>query len=119
MAVATTAETKPGQHPREVRASLGISREQMARLFDVSARTIERWEARDDPPPGRAARRLLAQLQEIADLAHIVYTPKGVERFMTTPFPVFDGHTALEVIEAGDASAVFGALAADYEGSIT
>ena len=116
--MATTSEAKPGLHPREIRASLGISRERMARLFDVSAKTIERWEAREDLPPSNAARRLLVQLQEIAELAHIVYTPKGVERFMTTPFPAFDGRTALQVIEAGDTERVFGALAGTYEGAI-
>ena len=33
-------------HPRDVRRTLGLSRERMARLFDVSAKTVERWESR-------------------------------------------------------------------------
>ncbi|MGH2585783.1 MAG: transcriptional regulator [Dehalococcoidia bacterium] len=88
----------------------------MARLFDVSVRTMERWESRDTPPASPHARRRLAELQEIADLAHIIYKPEGVTLFLTTPFPTFDGRTALQVIESGRADLVVDALAADYEG---
>ena len=104
-------------HPREIRARLGLSRERMARLFDVSAKTIERWEARETPPASPHARKRLAELQEIAELAHIVYQPEGVTVFLATPFPTFDGRTALQMIEAGQAERVMGALAEDYEGT--
>jgi hypothetical protein len=57
----------------------------------------------------------LERFPEIADLALTGYTPKGVKLFMTTPSPRFDGRTALELIEAGEAQRVLSALAADYE----
>ncbi len=104
-------------HPLDVRRTLGLSRERMARLFDVSAKTVERWESRASPPPSPHGRRRLAELQEIAELGHVVYTPDGFTLFLTTPFPIFDGHTALQMIEAGQAERVMAALAEDYEGT--
>lgn len=105
-----------GAHPRELRRLLNLSRERMARLLDVSAKTIERWEQRDERPSSTQVRQRLAQLQEIAQLGHIVYTPEGFSMFLTTPFPTFDGRTALQMIELGQAEQVLGALAEDYEG---
>lgn len=102
---------------RRIRAALGISRERMGRLLDVSAKTIERWEESDRLPTSAAAAMRLAKLQEIVDLGLIVYTPAGFVLFMSTPFPAFGGLTALQLIERGDAETVMGALAADYEGS--
>jgi DNA-binding transcriptional regulator YiaG len=110
------AEVTSALHVRSMRDALGLSRERMARLLDVSAKTIERWEARNEPPVNRTARQRLAQIQEIVELGLIVYTPKGFHHFMTLPMPAFDGRTALQLIEQGDAERVFGELAADYEG---
>lgn len=88
----------------------------MARMFDVSAKTIERWEARPEPPSSQAARRRLVQLREIVDLGTIVYTPEGFAWFLTTPMPVFDNRTALHLIEADQAERVVAALVEGYEG---
>ncbi|HEY7030192.1 MAG TPA: antitoxin Xre/MbcA/ParS toxin-binding domain-containing protein [Thermomicrobiales bacterium] len=57
----------------------------------------------------------LAQFPDIAQLALAVYTPEGVRLFMTEPSSRFDGRTALELLESGDAQRVLSALAADYE----
>jgi hypothetical protein len=57
----------------------------------------------------------LAQFPEIAQLALAVYTPKGVRLFMTERSSRFDGRTALELLEIGEAQLVLSALAADYE----
>ena len=101
---------------RRLRQALGLSRERMARLLDVSAKTVERWEARDALPTRRADQRLIAQLQEIVDLGLVVYTPEGFHKFMTLRHPVFEGRTALQLIENGEGDAVFGELAGEYEG---
>lgn len=103
-------------HPRDVRRALDLSRERMARLFDVSVKTIERWEARAEPPAGPQVRRRLAQIREIVELGQIVYTPEGFSLFLTTPLPTFDGQTALQMIASGQAERVLAALAEDYEG---
>jgi hypothetical protein len=88
----------------------------MARLLDVSTRTIERWEERNELPVSSASRTQLATLGQIADLGTIVYGAETFQRFMALPMPAFSGRTALQVIEQGQADRVYGALAADYEG---
>ena len=88
----------------------------MARLLDVSAKTIERWEAQGALPASRAVRERLAKLQEIARLGLLVYTSAGFHRFLTIPLPEFEGRTALQMIELGQEDRVIAALAADYEG---
>ena len=104
--------------PGELRRDLSLSRERMARLVDVSAKTVERWEHQRGLPSGASSRvrEQLAQIQEIRDLGLIVYTPDGFQLFLKTPLPTFAGRTALQMIEQGHAKAVLAALASDYEG---
>jgi hypothetical protein len=104
--------------PDELRRDLSLSRERMARLVDVSAKTIERWEHQRSLPAGASARirTQMAQIQEVRDLGLCVYTPAGLRQFLKTPLPTFDGRTPLQMIEQGRADAVIAALAADYEG---
>jgi DNA-binding XRE family transcriptional regulator len=107
--------------PGELRRDLSLSRERMARLIDVSAKTVERWEHQQGLPLGASSRvrEQLAQIQEIRDLGLIVYTPEGFQLFLKTPLPEFEGKTALQMIEQGRADAVLDALAADYEGVVS
>lgn len=104
--------------PDELRRDLGLSRERMARLVDVSAKTIERWEQLPSLPAGASSRirTQLAQIQEVRDLGLCVYTPEGFRQFLKTPLPAFAGRTPLQMIEQGKVDAVIAALAADYEG---
>ena len=107
--------------PGELRHDLGLSRERMARLVDVSAKTIERWEHQQSLPMGASSRvrAQLAQIRAIRDLGLVVYTPEGFQLFLKTPLPEFEGRTALQMIEQGRADAVLDALAADYEGVVS
>ncbi len=84
-----------------IRRLMNLSRERMGRLLDVSAKTVERWEARNELPRNRLLRYRLAQIQEIAQLGLMVYTREGFDLFLTTPMGVFEGHTALQFIEIG------------------
>jgi hypothetical protein len=102
--------------PLQLRHELRLSRERMARLMDVSAKTIERWEARSDIPAAPTTRQRLASIREILDLGQIVYTADGFQAFLMTPQPRFHGATALHVIEMGRTAEVLAALAEDYEG---
>ena len=102
--------------PGNLRSAFGLSRERMARLVDVSAKTIERWEASASPPAGRVARQRWTVLQQIASVGLLVYTPAGFQAFLTTPLPTLEGRTPLQTIEAGREREVFAALVADYEG---
>jgi hypothetical protein len=102
--------------PSELRHDLDLSRERMARLVDVSSKTVERWEARQAPPADPRVRSQLARIQEMRDLGLSVYTPEGFREFLRTPLPTFGGKTALQMIEQGGIDDVIAALAADYEG---
>jgi transcriptional regulator with XRE-family HTH domain len=106
----------PPVEPLRLREELRLSRERMARLMDVSAKTIERWETREALPANRSARERLSRIHEITELGRAVYSEEGLQRFLSTPLPVFDGATALQMIEIGQADRVLAALAADYEG---
>jgi transcriptional regulator with XRE-family HTH domain len=101
---------------RKLRADLGLSRERFGRLLDVSAKTVERWEAQGALPSGQMVRQRLAQLGEIAELGLIVYPPEVFRQLLASPAPRFGGHTALQLVELGQGERVLGALAADYEG---
>ncbi len=104
--------------PDELRRDLSLSRERMARLVDVSAKTVERWEHQHSLSPRTSSRiRVqLAQIQEVRDLGLRVYTPKGFRQFLRTPLPTFAGRTPLQMIEQGKTDDVIAALASDYEG---
>jgi DNA-binding XRE family transcriptional regulator len=102
--------------PQELRHELRLSRERMARLMDVSAKTIERWEARPEAPAAPSARERLTSIREILDLGRIVYTADGFQAFLTTPQPRFQGTTALQLMEIGRTADVLAALSEDYEG---
>jgi hypothetical protein len=122
----TQLQVAPGAiDPRALRGALGISRERMARLLDISWKTVERVEAaasRDAAarlPSSTAASERLAAIQQIVDLGLTVYTREGFAHFVSTPLATFGGLTALQLIERGQAGEVLGALATDYEGAAT
>lgn len=102
--------------PRDLRDAFRLSRERLARLIGVSAKTIERWEARPTQPARDDARARMAQLREIAELGATVYTRERLGDFMGTPLAEFEGLTPLQLIERGQAERVLAALASDYEG---
>lgn len=110
--------------PRELRRDLNLSRERMARLIDVSSKTIERLEEQDSSPTGSKghapstskARARLAHIQEMRDLGLMVYTGEGFRQFLRTPLPIFKSRTPLQMIEQGEIDQVIAALASDYEG---
>jgi DNA-binding transcriptional regulator YiaG len=101
-----------------LRTTLGISRERMGRLLDVSARTIQRWEDTDQLPSNRWVRAVLVDLDRILALGEEVFTPEGLQIVMTKPQPAFDGKTGLEMMESGRSSDVYGEFAGAYEGYI-
>lgn len=108
--------TPPSLNPRSIRRSLGISRDRMGRLLEVTSKTVARLEDQDRLPAQSAAATRLAKLKELADLGLLVYTPEGFAQFMATPLPAFGGLNALQMIERGDIERVFAELASTYEG---
>jgi transcriptional regulator with XRE-family HTH domain len=119
MATEVMRKPAPAVPLRELRAALGLSRERMARLLDVSAKTIERWECSGKPPSQQTPLRRLAQLEQIVELGRMVYQPNGLPLLMKTPLPIFEGRTPQQLIEADEGYRVVGLLATEYEGAIT
>lgn len=103
--------------PRDLRDAFRLSRERLARLLGVSAKTVERWEARPTHPAREDTRARMAQLREIAELGAAVYTRERLADFLDAPLAEWNGLTALQLIERGEADRVIAALASDYEGS--
>ena len=102
--------------PADVRQQLRLSRERMARILRVSAKTVERWEQRQRLPDDEAVQRVFTQLMQIADLAHAIYTKEGIGVFLASPMDSLDGRTPLEMMSLGDYEQVIAILAADFEG---
>ncbi|MBA2759396.1 MAG: transcriptional regulator [Chloroflexia bacterium] len=99
-----------------IRHDLGVSRERMARVLDVSSRTVARWEDQQQLPSNRWLVQVLVQLQNIVDLGLESLTREGLHIFMTSPQPVFGNRSGIELVEAGEAETVYGELASLYEG---
>ena len=112
----TAARTPPTIQPRRIRQCLGISRDRMARLLEVTSKTVARLEEEERLPAQAAAATRLARLKELADLGLLVYSSEGFALFMATPLPVFGGLTALQLVERGEIERVFAELASTYEG---
>ena len=103
--------------PRDLREVFRLSRERLARLIGVSAKTVERWEAKPTRPARDEIRARMAQLHQIADLGAAVYTREGLADFLDAPLAEWGGLTALQLIERGEADRVLASLASDYEGA--
>ena len=99
-----------------IRAQLSLSQEKLSNLLKVSSKTINRAEKQQIPLKDIDVRNRLAKLQEIATLGLMVYTNDGLKEFLTTPLPIFDKHTAMDLMSIGEYDRVIGALAADFEG---
>jgi len=102
--------------PSQLRRDFALSRERMARLVDVSSKTIARWEEQQALPANSRVRSQLLDLHEIRELGLLVYTLEGFQQFLKTPLPIFGGKTALQMVEQGQSGSVIAALASDYEG---
>jgi hypothetical protein len=88
----------------------------MARVCDVSAKTIERWEETGALPANSMHRLRLTTLREIVELGRVVYREEGFRLFLTTPLRSFESRTPLQAMETGQLERVRRALAGDYEG---
>lgn len=99
---------------RGLRAALGFSRESIARVLEVSTRTIERWEGGAETENALALRRL-DELSEIVQLGQEIYGD-DLARFMTTPRRSIDYRTPAAALVRGDLDDVLGILAQAHEG---
>ena len=96
-------------------ANLPLSYERMGGIFQVSSKTVQRWKE-GQSTPSRHALVTLSKLSEIIRFGLKIYTPEGLEEFLTIPLPCFGHRAAIELIAEGRNAEVMGALADDYEG---
>lgn len=111
-----SAVISPQPSIQEIRNDLGISREKMARVFDVSSKTIDRWEKQPNPLREADDAKTLEDLKLIVELGQLVWGDAGFRRFLTLPQPVLNGRTPLQMLERGDLASVLSMVATDYEG---
>lgn len=110
------ARTIPTIDLMKIRTDMGLSREKMARIVDVSSKTIERWEKGETFPTSRRVNQLYREMREMVELGLMVFTVEGFKWLITQPVPALDDRTPYEMLELGDVESVTGFLAAGYEG---
>ena len=111
-----TIATSPRLDSATIRQKLSLSQEKLSNLLKVSSKTVNRAEKQHLPLKDADAQARLAKLDEIVTLGLMVYTLDGLKEFLTTPLPVFDRYTALDLMQIGEFDRVISALAADFEG---
>jgi transcriptional regulator with XRE-family HTH domain len=99
---------------RGLRSALGFSRESIARVLDVSTRTVERWEGGTNTDNAEVMRRL-DELSEVVRLGQEIYGD-DLARFMATPRQSLGNRTPAAVLVRGDLDDVLGILSQAYEG---
>lgn len=99
---------------RELRATLGFSRESLARALDVSTRTVERWEAGATTDNADALRRI-GELAETAALGREILG-SDLRRFLATPRRSLRDRSPAAALMRGDLADVLGVLAQAHEG---
>ncbi len=101
----------------DIRKGLSLSQEGLARMLNVSVKTISRWEKEALQPSQSEPRAKLSKLKEITELGHLIYTTEGLHEFLSTSLPIWNGRTGFELMQLGDFEPVIAALAADFEGT--
>jgi len=101
-----------------IRRDLGLSAEYMARMLQVSTKTINRWEENEHIPENLNHDRLLriTKIKEIIKLGLEVYTPKGLRNFLFEPQPGLSYKKPYDLILSGEYDTVISALVDDLEG---
>lgn len=105
----------PERDLRALRADLGLSQESFSRALDVSARSVERWEAKGTTTADADTGRRVALLSEILRLAREVYG-NDVLLFLSTPRRSLGQRTPKEALVRGDLEAVRLVLIRSLEG---
>ena len=95
--VSTAAPDPPGM----LRAALGLSRADFARMVGLSPRSVASWESGVDLKP--AAVRTIVEVDRLrVKLAHAFTAPNQFAAWLKSPLELFGGATPLEVIERGE-----------------
>lgn len=83
---------------RHLRARLGLTQEEYARMLGVTWTTVSRWERGQARPDARGLAKL-ARLQELLDLIGDAIRPQDVPRFLSTPHAELRGYPPIELLD--------------------
>jgi len=82
-----------------VRGTLKLSQEKIARVLDVSIRTIVRWEREGESPPLLEGERL-DLIFEVCGLAKEVMEPKDIPAWFTSPKSALSGERPIDMLSS-------------------
>src|SRR5262245_36762894 len=110
----------PKRHPttqrvRDLRAALGMSQTEYARLLACSVRTLADVE-QGRREPSEAAIRQQTQIARLCKAAKRVMAPAAVAAWILAPNPAFSGLKPVELIERGEIDKLWRALYAAESG---
>ena len=83
---------------RRLRARLGLTQEQYARLLGVTWTTVSRWERGQAKPDAKGLAKL-GRLQEILNLIGDAIRPQDLPRFLTAPHAELKGYPPVDLLE--------------------
>lgn len=89
----------------EVRAILGLSQEELARVIGYSVRAIAEWEA--GKKLGVASRQKLIETERLGVALSELIPAKELAEWLRSPNPAFEGQTPIHVIERGEADRIW------------
>lgn len=82
-----------------IRSSLNLSQEDLARILNVSVRTIVRWEREGDQPPSLEKERLELIL-EVVEIARDIMDLEKVPAWFSSPKEMFSGLQPLALLSS-------------------
>ncbi len=80
-----------------IRETLKLSQEKLARVLDVSVRTIVRWEREGEVPPPLEGERLDFILQ-VSGLAKGLMAPEDIPSWFTSPKSALSGSRPIDLL---------------------
>ena len=91
---------------RALRARLGLSRENLARLLGCSPRALSYWESGNQRPKEGTSRTIVETARLVGALSSVVEGEVGDWLFL--PRPEFGGLKPIEVVERGECGRLWG-----------
>ena len=94
----TTASEQESLTVERLRNSLGLTQIQLAKIADVSARTVQNWEAQDKPV---SESRLLSDLAELREILVDHVAEADIPEWLTSPNNRLHHHQPLDLLLQG------------------
>jgi len=99
MKLATLQEIAYSSTIESIRATLQLSQEALARVLQVSVRTIVRWEKEGDEPPALERERL-ELIHELALISEEIMEKNDIASWFSRPKTAFSGNKPLDLLSS-------------------